>query len=383
MRKLIQHYTKTLLITLCCFSVCHLGAQHMDHSKMDHSKMDHSKMDLSMGGESAGVSTLGEMVIPNAQLQNQNGESVNFQELVKDKAVALNFIFTTCTTICPPMGANFVKLKKMHQEHVGKDLVMISVSIDPVTDNPARLKAWSDKFDPGEGWTLLTGDKHVVDKLLKDLNVFTPLIEDHAPIILMGKEGAGDWVRANGLASPEKLSATLQQFLETDVDAASDPDRAYFTDAVLVNQYGEKMRLWSDLLQDKIVVINPFFAECTGACPVMHSNLQQVQAHFADRIGKDIYLISITVDPENDTPEKLAMYAKGYGAKKGWFFLTGDEENLNTALYKLGNQVPNREAHKNIILVGNTPTRLWKKVNGLGNPADLIKVVESVVLDQE
>ncbi|MBL4708471.1 MAG: SCO family protein, partial [Flavobacteriales bacterium] len=167
-------------------------------------------------GDNSKVLKMGDMQIPTVELVNQDGEKVDLYKLVKGKVVAMNFVFTTCTTICPPMGVNFVKLMELMGDHVDKDLVMISVSIDPATDTPERLKSWSEKFKPGPGWNLLTGDKQTVDKLLKQLNIFTPLIEDHAPIILMGKEGEDNWIRTNGLGKPDQLAANLNKYFESE-----------------------------------------------------------------------------------------------------------------------------------------------------------------------
>lgn len=339
-----------------------------------------------MGAAKADVE-MGAVNFPDISLVNQDGHAVNLNEFVKGKVVAINFVFTTCTTICPPMGANFMQLKKEMEAHVDKDLVMLSVSIDPANDTPQRLKAWSEKFNPGEGWTLLTGKKNEVDQLLKSLKVYTPLKEEHAPILLMGTAGKDDWIRTNGLAEPTTLAKALNGYLES--MAAAMPkdldqhDLRYFTNTVLVNQYGEEMKFYEDLLWDKIVVINPFFAECPGSCPVMHSRMKEIQAHFGDRIGKDIHLISITVDPETDRPEKLLDYAKQFDAGRGWYFLSGEKENVEFILQKIGKKVSAREEHDTIFLIGNLPTKLWKKANGLAAADEVIKVVDSVVKDIE
>jgi len=153
--------------------------------------------------------------ISNTTFINQNGESIQLSKLIKGKVIAMNFIFTTCTTICPPMGANFGQLIKLMANHIDKDLVIISVSIDPTTDTPERLKTWSERFNQyGEGWTLLTGEKHKIDQLLKELNVFTPQIEDHAPILLIGREGKDNWIRVNGLSHPSEHAELINNFFD-------------------------------------------------------------------------------------------------------------------------------------------------------------------------
>jgi len=156
----------------------------------------------------------------------------------------------------------------------------------------------------------------------------------------------------------------------------------YFTDVVLVNQNGEKMRLYSDLLKDKVVVIDFFFATCQGSCLPLNRNLQKVQEALGDHVGKDVHLISISVDPTMDTPARLKEYAKKLDARDGWYFLTGDKANVDFALRKLGGYVDDKQDHINIFIIGNERTGLWKKAFGLAQSGELIKVVESVLNDQ-
>jgi protein SCO1/2 len=160
------------------------------------------------------------------------------------------------------------------------------------------------------------------------------------------------------------------------------PAHKYFTDVVLVTQNGEKKRFYTDLLQGKVVIINSFFATCKGSCLPMNRNLEKVQEALGDHIGKDVYIISISVDPTTDTPTSLKEYAATLHAKPGWYFITGDQENVGLALKKLGQFVPDKQDHTNVILIGNDRTGLWKKAFGLAPSSELIKVVESVLDDK-
>lgn len=164
--------------------------------------------------------------------------------------------------------------------------------------------------------------------------------------------------------------------------AAESPAHRYFTDVILVNQDGQKMRFYSDLLQGKVVIINSFFGTCKGSCLPMNRNLEKVQEALGDRVGRDVYIVSISVDPTVDTPASLKEYAKKLNARPGWYFLTGDEENVNFALKKLGQFVPDKQDHLNIVIIGNERTGLWKKAFGLAQADDLVKVVESVLDDK-
>jgi protein SCO1 len=163
--------------------------------------------------------------------------------------------------------------------------------------------------------------------------------------------------------------------------ADDDPARQYFTDVVLMNQDGKPMRLYSDLIKGRTVIVIPFFTECTGACPVMNQNLAQIQDWLADRLGKDAVIVSMSVDPATDTVPVLREYAKHYNARPGWYFLGGKRENVELALRKLGQFVEVRENHTNIMIVGNERTGLWKKAFALADAPSLIRVVNSVLSD--
>jgi cytochrome oxidase Cu insertion factor (SCO1/SenC/PrrC family) len=156
----------------------------------------------------------------------------------------------------------------------------------------------------------------------------------------------------------------------------------YFTDVILINQNGEKMRFYSDLLEGKVVIINSFFATCQGSCLPLNRNLEKVQQALGDRVGKEVRILSISVDPTADTPPVLKEYATKLHARPGWYFLTGDKANVDLALKKLGQFVSEKQDHLNIFIVGNERTGLWKKAFGLASSAELVKVVESVLNDQ-
>ncbi len=161
------------------------------------------------------------MRIPDAQLLDQEGDPVLFySDLVQGRLVAMNFVFTTCTTICPPMGANFVKLQKELKKRSMGPVQLISISVDPVVDTPERLKLWSSHFRPESGWTLLTGTKAEVDGLLKALGAFTPDKFQHSPIVLLGNDSLDRWTRAYGLASPSQLADMLEGLAAEQADSS-------------------------------------------------------------------------------------------------------------------------------------------------------------------
>ncbi|HLC42482.1 MAG TPA: SCO family protein [Methylomirabilota bacterium] len=154
---------------------------------------------------------------------------------------------------------------------------------------------------------------------------------------------------------------------------------AYFSDVVLVDQHGKPLRLYTDLLKGKVVVVSSFYASCTGSCPVLMGTLAKIQEALSDRLGSDLHLLSITVDPATDTPPKLKEYAERIRAKPGWYFLTGAKDNVDTALRKLGQAVKAKESHLNILIVGNERTGLWKRAFSLARPEELIALVEGTL----
>jgi cytochrome oxidase Cu insertion factor (SCO1/SenC/PrrC family) len=154
---------------------------------------------------------LSSLNIPDIPVLDQNGKQLNFyRDLVKGKTVAINFIFTTCTTICPPLTATFRRVQQdLAQTTPAAEL--ISVSVDPATDTPQRLRDFAEKFKAGPGWTFVTGDKVEIDSLLKAFGVAVADKNDHTPMILIGNDAAGYWTRAYGLSSPTTLIKTITE----------------------------------------------------------------------------------------------------------------------------------------------------------------------------
>jgi len=354
---------------------------------------------------------------PDVELLDQDGRRVHFySDLVRGKRVAINFIFTTCTTICPPMGANFERLQALLGARAGADVRLVSISIDPATDTPERLKDWGARFHAGPGWTLLTGPREELDRLLKAMGVFAADPASHAPILLLGDDRTGRWTRAYGLAPPAKIVQLLDGLATSGESGASGAAAVpaaitapaagtvvaataaspstpaeqghestahhYFTDVELIDQDGKPRRLYSDLLAGKTVVVDSFFTSCTGSCPAVAATLVRIQAALGDRLGRDVVLLSLSVDPQTDTPARLKEYAARLGARPGWYFLTGSKQNVDLALRKLGQYSERKEDHTNLLIVGNERTGLWKKVFGLAKPEEVLAIVQGVLDDR-
>jgi len=143
--------------------------------------------------------------IPDVDVMDQNGNRLKFRtDLIKGKTVAINFIFTTCTAICPPLTATFRRVQQQLQEQK-LEAQLISISVDPATDTPERLREFAAKFKAEPGWTFVTGDKAAIDSILQALGTAVAVKTDHTPMVLIGNDARDYWTRTYGLSSPSNL----------------------------------------------------------------------------------------------------------------------------------------------------------------------------------
>ena len=150
---------------------------------------------------------------------------------------------------------------------------------------------------------------------------------------------------------------------------------------VLTTHEGEQVRFYDDLVKDKFVTINMVYTSCKATCPLTTANLVRVQKMLGDRVGRDLFMYSISIDPERDTPKVLKKYAKTHGVGKGWQFLTGKPEDIEDLRIKLGfrwaNPVrdANKDFHTGNLRYGNEPLMLWGMVPGIANPSWVAKCI--------
>jgi|SRR5215213_2100160 len=144
--------------------------------------------------------------IPDVNCLDQNGKKLHFNtDLVKGKVVVINFVYTTCTYLCTRIGESTVRLQTALGDRVGRDVYLISVSTDPVTDTPEKLKAWATRLKAKDGWTLVTGEKAEIDRLLTVLTGDPSGIKTHSPLLLIGNEAKNVWAENYAFESPAKL----------------------------------------------------------------------------------------------------------------------------------------------------------------------------------
>ena len=148
--------------------------------------------------------------ISNLILVDQDGKRIDFyNDLVKGRVVAINFIYTTCNSVCPLQGNHFARLQSMLGNRLGKEIALISISADPEADSPQKLKAWLSTFGASQGWTFVTGEKTEIDRLSRALTGDEARVGTHSPVLFIGNYDKGVWKRVYGLAEPERLTGMI------------------------------------------------------------------------------------------------------------------------------------------------------------------------------
>jgi protein SCO1 len=175
------------------------------------------------------------------------------------------------------------------------------------------------------------------------------------------------WVKVLRLLQGVVLAVTLAAGL-TALPAQADTRGAeYFTNLPLITSDGDEVAFFDDLLKDRIVVVNFFYTECTDLCSLTTARLAQVYDWLGERMGRDVFFVSITLDPENDTPEKLATFKQGFNADRGWTFLTGSRENIDIIRAKLGEKARALALHRTDMVIGNAKTGVWRRSSVMGS----------------
>lgn len=199
------------LSALACWATT-VAAEEIDHSKMDHSMMDHSQhsgdehaQHMAMMNQEGYERKQTSYQTPDVTLIDQNGKSVSMLDLLgDDDPLMLNFIFTSCTTICPVLSATFSQVQKEYGSELD-GVKMISISIDPEYDTPARLKEYAQRFNaPGE-WMFLTGNLDSVIQVLSAFDAYRGDKMNHVPLTFLRLSADSSWVRLEGFPGANDL----------------------------------------------------------------------------------------------------------------------------------------------------------------------------------
>ena len=193
--------------------------------------------------------------------------------------------------------------------------------------------------------------------------------------------GHGDPAVSAPAVAAAPAPAAAAQAPEAALSGSPNPFAERFPNLVLRTHEGKTVRFYDDLLKGKIVIINFMYAQCKGKCPGITQNLVKVQKLLGDRMGKDVWFYSLTLEPEEDSPAVLADYAKRFGTGPGWLFLTGNPEDLETLRQNLGFAWSDPELdadlnnHVGTVKMGNEPRGWWGATPGLSDPRQIARLL--------
>ena len=150
--------------------------------------------------------------LPESALTDQHGRTARFKsEIVGDRLVVVDFVYTNCTTVCPVQSALFADLQQRLGARAGQEVALLSVTVDPLRDTPLRLKEFSVRYQAGPGWSFLGGNKQAVDEVLTAFGVYTPNFADHPAVVLVGDPRTGEWTRYFGFPGSDQVLARVTQ----------------------------------------------------------------------------------------------------------------------------------------------------------------------------
>lgn len=173
-------------------------------------------------------------------------------------------------------------------------------------------------------------------------------------------------VRAHDGAHP-KTAPSGEEFQKIEQKS-----RQWFTDSVLVDQHGKSLRFYSDVLRGRTVLINVIFTQCKDACPMITRSLVEVRRALEPPASTAIHFVSISVDPENDTPAVLRKYAQAQEAEHpAWHFLTGRKQAIDEVTRKLGQYAAEPQMHTSLLIAGNVDKAHWIKIRPDTKPAHI------------
>lgn len=183
------------------------------------------------------------------------------------------------------------------------------------------------------------------------------------------------------LAGGAALMPLVAQARSVRPPAQRSPLADYFPNVVLETHDGRKVRFYDDLIKGKVVAINMMYSICTGVCPTGTANLKQVQQALGQRLGKDVFMYSITLRPEFDNGAALRDYIKHYDIQPGWTFLTGKPQDVDLVRRKLG-FVGDTEAidadinqHTGMVRIGNERLERWTMAPALGSHRQILRTL--------
>lgn len=167
-----------------------------------------------------------QVTLADARLLDQDGAPVRFRtEAIGDRIVVIDFVYTTCPTVCPLLSAIFARLQERLGDRLERGVRLVSVSLDPANDTPERIKAYAARHRAGPHWTWLTGSQDDVERVLKGLGAWTPNFTAHAPMVLVGDGRTGTFTRLNGFPDVDRIVTRVDELLAARSATASAQER--------------------------------------------------------------------------------------------------------------------------------------------------------------
>lgn len=154
-------------------------------------------------------------------------------------------------------------------------------------------------------------------------------------------------------------------------------------DLVLIDQDGRKVRLYSDLIKGKVVVLTFFYTSCAYVCTMQGAVFSKLQSLLGERLGKSVFLVSVTTDPSNDSPQQLKVWAARYHVKPGWTLVTGEETELNKLLPQFTGKAAGQGMHGAVTFIGNDRQGVWVSARGVLAPEDLFNAAVAMTQEAE
>jgi protein SCO1/2 len=152
----------------------------------------------------------------------------------------------------------------------------------------------------------------------------------------------------------------------------------YIPNLPVVTHDGKTVRFYDDLVKGRTVIISFIYTSCVDICPITTARLAQLEEKLGDVVGRDVFMLSMSVDPQNDTPERLKAYADAFQAGPGWTFVTGTPENIRAINYKFGERSKKLSEHRNEIVLGNDATGEWQRDSAFGDLSRLVFTIRSL-----
>ena len=193
-------------VSLAGFAVAAQQSGHEHHQQAPDGAADPHAHHKAMMNKQVESAKSADVDLRDRALLDQDGKEVRFvSDVIGDKIVVMDFVYTHCTTVCPVLSAVLGEVQNRLGDQLGREVALVSVSVDPVRDTPQRLKAYAAKHKARDGWIWLTGAKPVMDDVLNGVGAYSVNFEDHPSMVLVGDGRSGQWSRFFGFPSPDRI----------------------------------------------------------------------------------------------------------------------------------------------------------------------------------